>query len=159
MQYICIQINIMENSLKGLILAAGTIITCIVISLGFYISREAKSTASTGASEINRLNTEFSESDKVIYEGSSISGSEVVSAIRKMDGQSLGVCVVTKSASTFYGYDFNTATGELGKSNSTKYSNSTGVASNTYINPYASFKGQLVRNSNNVITGIVFTQV
>lgn len=25
----------MENSLKGLILAAGTIITCVVISLGF----------------------------------------------------------------------------------------------------------------------------
>ena len=28
----------MENSLKGLILAAGTIITCVVISLGFFIS-------------------------------------------------------------------------------------------------------------------------
>lgn len=149
----------MENSLKGLILAAGTIITCIVISLGFYISREAKSTASTGASEINKLNTEFSESDKVIYDGSSISGSEVVSAIRKMDGQSLGVCVVTKAASTYYGYDFNSATGELGKANSAKYSSSTGVASSNYINPYASFKGQIVRNSNNVITGIIFTQI
>ena len=34
----------MENSLKGLILAAGTIITCVVISLAFYISREAKPT-------------------------------------------------------------------------------------------------------------------
>ena len=33
----------MENSLKGLILAAGTIITCVVISLAFYISREAGS--------------------------------------------------------------------------------------------------------------------
>ena len=30
----------MENSLKGLMLAAGIIITCIIISLGFYIARE-----------------------------------------------------------------------------------------------------------------------
>ena len=43
----------MENSLKGLLLAAGTIITCIIISLGFYIAREAKDTAATGA-EIGR---------------------------------------------------------------------------------------------------------
>ena len=32
----------MENSLKGLMLAAGIIITCIIISLGFYIAREAR---------------------------------------------------------------------------------------------------------------------
>jgi hypothetical protein len=38
----------MENSLKGLILAAGTIITCVVITLAFYISREAKQTAING---------------------------------------------------------------------------------------------------------------
>ena len=49
----------MENSLKGLILAAGTIITCVVISLGFFISREAKDTASNGANQINKLNAEF----------------------------------------------------------------------------------------------------
>lgn len=149
----------MENSLKGLILAAGTIITCIVISLGFYISREAKNTASTGAGEINKLNTEFSESDKVIYDGSSISGSEVVSAIKKMKGQSLGVCVVTKETSTYYGYSFDSSTGELGSANSTKYSSSTDVSNKNYINPYANFKGEVVRNSNNVITGIVFTQM
>ena len=46
----------MENSLKGLLLAAGTIITCIIISLGFYIAREAKDTAATGAGQINALN-------------------------------------------------------------------------------------------------------
>ena len=38
----------MENSLKGLMLAAGIIITCIIISLGFYIAREARDTASEG---------------------------------------------------------------------------------------------------------------
>ena len=45
----------MENSLKGLMLAAGIIITCIIISLGFYIAREARDTASEGTGQINQL--------------------------------------------------------------------------------------------------------
>lgn len=148
----------MENSLKGLILAAGTIITCVVISLGFYISREAKNTAVSGAGEINKLNTEFSENDKMLYDGSKISGSEVVNAIRKMTGKEIGICVVTNAASAFYGYSFDTSTGELKDANKTQYSTSTKSSESKYINPYADFKGKLVRNSNDVITGIVFTQ-
>ena len=53
----------MDNSLKGLILAAGTIITCVVISLGFFIAREAKDTASNGANQINKLNSELDVKD------------------------------------------------------------------------------------------------
>ena len=49
----------MENSLKGLLLAGGTVITCIIIGLGFYIAREARDTASAGSGQINRLNAEF----------------------------------------------------------------------------------------------------
>ena len=48
----------MENSLKGLMLAAGIIITCIIISLGFYIAREARDTASEGTGQINQLQAE-----------------------------------------------------------------------------------------------------
>ena len=64
----------MENSLKGLILAAGTIITCIVIGLGFYIAREARDTASSGAGQINKLNAEFADTSKTMYEGTEVSG-------------------------------------------------------------------------------------
>ncbi len=46
----------MENSLKGLLLAAGTIITCVIIGLGFYIAREARDTAANGAGQISKLN-------------------------------------------------------------------------------------------------------
>lgn len=83
----------MENSLKGLILAAGTIITCVVISLAFYISREAKQTALNGAKEINRINTEFAESDKVVYDNTTVSGSEVMNVIKKTGwGKSWNLC-------------------------------------------------------------------
>ena len=35
----------MSNGLKGLTLAAGVIITCIVISIAFFVTREAKDIA------------------------------------------------------------------------------------------------------------------
>ena len=77
----------MENSLKGLILAAGIIITCEVVSLGFIIAREAKDTASNGVEQINMLNAEFAEGDKMLYDGVTVSGSEVLNVIRKYEGK------------------------------------------------------------------------
>lgn len=148
----------MENSLKGLILAAGTIITCVVISLGFYIAREAKNTASGGANEINRLNTEFSESDKTIYDGAIISGSEVISAIKKMKKQNVGVCVKTNQSNNYYCFIFDEDTGTLGEKSNSEYKMSTKSDSSEYINPYASFEGKIVRDSNDVITGLIFSQ-
>lgn len=148
----------MENSLKGLILAAGTIITCVVISLGFFISREAKDTAANGANQINRLNAEFLESDKTIYDGATVSGSEVINVIKRFADEKLSIYVKTNKSSTFYGYTLNMENGNItGESN-----NSISIAYNeensAYINPYANFKGMLIRDENNVITGISFTQ-
>ena len=62
----------MENSLKGLMLAAGIIITCIIISLGFYIAREARDTASEGTGQINQLQAEFTDASKTMYDGNSV---------------------------------------------------------------------------------------
>ena len=150
----------MENSLKGLILAAGTIITCVVITLAFYISREAKQTATNGAQEINKLNTEFAESDKIIYDNAVVSGSEVVNVIRKMAGEKVGVSVETSAATkpVYYGYEFDVSTGKLGDKEGSYVAAEVEEGSDAYINPYASFKGTVIRDSNDVITGIRFVQ-
>lgn len=87
----------MENSLKGLILAAGVIITCVVVGLGFYIAREAKDTATNGAGQITMLNSEFSSNDKTIYDGITVSGSEVLNAIKKFKDEEICVKVDRKS--------------------------------------------------------------
>ena len=75
----------MENSLKGLMLAAGIIITCIIISLGFYIAREARDTASEGTGQINQLQAEFTDASKTMYDGTEVSGSEVLNVIRQWE--------------------------------------------------------------------------
>ncbi len=148
----------MENSLKGLILAAGTIITCVVISLGFYISREAKDTASNGANQINKLNSEFMENDKVIYDGAVVSGSEVINVLKKFRNDETGVLVKTNKSETYYIYQFNLSTGELEKSVSNSYDSVLDNSNKSYINPYANFKGRIIRDINDAIVGIVFEQ-
>lgn len=148
----------MENSLKGLILAAGTIITCVVISLAFFISREAKQTATNGAQEINKINTEFAESDKVVYDNTTVSGSEVVNVIKKMADESIGVYVKTNTSETYYGYSFDLTSGKLGTASSAKVSAATDIAGAAYVNPYANYRGTVIRNANDTITGIMFVQ-
>ena len=148
----------MDNSLKGLILAAGTIITCVVISLGFFIAREAKDTASNGSNQINKLNSEFVESDKVIYDGATVSDSEVINVIKKFKNEKIGILVKTNKSDTYYGYSFDLKDGDIISQVTDKDVDPTDSDGESYINPYVNFEGRIVRDKNEVITGIVFEQ-
>lgn len=148
----------MENSLKGLVLAAGTIITCIVISLGFYIAREARDTAASGAGQINKLNAEFSDTSKTMYEGTEVSGSEVVNVIRKYQDEAVGILVTTNKTSTYYVYQFDVSSGELKGKSTEDYKEAQNELSESYINPNGRFEGGVVRDSNGTVTGMTFTQ-
>lgn len=149
----------MDNSLKGLILAAGTIITCIVISLGFYISREARDTAASGAGQISKLNAEFNESDKVMYDGLSVSGSEVINVINKFKNGDISVQVNTKKCSTSYVNVLDDKQTEIIGSSSASVKTAQNSQSNTYINPNGQFSGSIIRDVNYTIIGITFSQV
>lgn len=148
----------MENSLKGLMLAAGIIITCIIISLGFYIAREAKDTAQSGAGQLQKLQAEFDDSTKTIYDGAIISGSEVRNALRKFQGEKMGILVTTKKNSTYYGYQFSAENGELGEAAAGDYTKAQTEGTAGYINPNGKFASTLIRDVNGIITGIVFKQ-
>lgn len=145
----------MENSLKGLLLAAGTIITCIVIGLGFYIAREARDTANSGAGQINKLNAEFTESDKTMYDGLQVSGSEVVNVISKYKNDDICIKVETKKASAAYVYSDTSLTGKSGLT----LKEAQKINGNFYINPNAQFMGEVLRDDNRVIVGLSFKQV
>lgn len=148
----------MENSLKGLMLAAGIIITCIIISLGFYIAREASDTASSGTGQINELQAEFADTSKTMYENTEVSGSEVINVIRKFSDETIGVKVQTKKNTSYYIYQFNDADGSLKSASSLDYKTAQNVASANYINPTGRFLGAVVRDANGTITGLSFVQ-
>ena len=146
----------MENSLKGLLLAAGTVITCIIIGLGFYIAREARDTASSGSGQINRLNAEFMESDKIMYDGIDVSGSEVVNVINKFKNDALCIQVDTKKGG-IVSYIYTDITLKTPSRQSVKTAQD--LKSSYYINPNAMFQGTVLRDDNNVIVGLLFEQV
>lgn len=155
----------MENSLKGLILAGGTIITCIIVGLGFYISREARDTANNAVGQINRLNAEFSESDKLMYDNINVSGSEVVSVINKYKEDDMGIIVNTKKTSnTMYNHTLTSSSEDgnttytLGVKATTKVKDAQDINNSLYINPNGFFYGQVLRDGNNVVVGLMFTQ-
>lgn len=148
----------MENSLKGLMLAAGIIITCIIISLGFYIAREASDTASSGTGQINELQAEFADTSKTMYENTEVSGSEVINVIRKFSDETIGVKVQTKKNTSYYIYQFNDLDGSLKQASSLDYKSAQSAASANYINPTGRFLGAVVRDANGTITGLSFVQ-
>ena len=148
----------MENSLKGLMLAAGIIITCIIISLGFYIAREASDTASSGTGQINELQAEFADTSKTMYENTEVSGSEVINVIRKFSDEMIGVKVQTKKNTSYYIYQFNDTDGSLKNASSLDYKSAQNAASANYINPTGRFLGAVVRDANGTITGLSFVQ-
>ncbi len=149
----------MENSLKGLMLAAGTIVTCLIISLGFFIAKEAKNSASTGTGQISKLNNEFIENDKVIYDSAQVSGSEVINIIRKFQNDTVGIKVITNKSSIDYIYSIDASTGSITGSATGSYSTATAVTEDSYINPTARFNGNVIRDSSGIITCIQFSQV
>lgn len=148
----------MENSLKGLMLAAGTIVTCLIISLGFFIAKEAKDSATSGANQISKLNNEFIENDKIIYDATEVSGSEVINVIRKFRNETLGVSVTTKKGTTAYNYVVDEEKGNLSKASVTEYKPGTDITDANYINPTARFMGNVIRDKNGTIIGIKFMQ-
>ena len=148
----------MENSLKGLMLAAGIIITCIIMSLGFYIAREASDTASSGTGQINELQAEFADMSMTMYENTEVSGSEVINVIRKFSNEMIGVRVQTKKNTSYYIYQFSDADGSLKNASALDYKSAQDATSANYINPTGRFLGAVVRDANGTITGLSFVQ-
>lgn len=145
----------MDNSLKGLILAAGVVITCIVVGLGFYISREAKNTSSGGISQITRMNSEYQDINKTMYDGIKVSGREVVEAIEKYEIE------IKKGVFTIIVYTGlrNIATSGI-KFQSSQYdiSNIKDKKNEYYINPDGNFLGETFLDPNGVVTMMTFIQ-
>ncbi len=135
------------------------IIAGIIISVGFYIAREASDTASSGAGQINELQAEFSDTSKTMYDNTEVSGSEVINVIRKFADETVGIKVVTKKGSaSYYNYKFDEKNGDLSGESDADYKSAQIATSASYINPTGRFLGSIVRDANGTITGLTFTQ-
>ena len=87
----------MSNGLKGLTLAAGVIITCIVISIAFFVTREAKDIAAQGINQMGEYTTEMGNGGIEFYNGLTLSGNEVIRTAKRLKGKT-NIYVIKNSA-------------------------------------------------------------
>jgi len=137
---------------KLLILAATTIITCIVIGIGFIAANNAKSIGNTTIDKLNSLNKELMESDIEMYDGLIITGSDVVNYTKKELGNynslevaPYSIIITTNSTTTTH-------------NNNSNLSNLSDFTNSMYCNPMKKFKGKVNKNNNDVILNITFIQ-
>lgn len=142
----------MESALKGLMLSAGVILTCVVIGVGFYMAREAKTTAVYAGNQMSEFQKELVESNYTRYDGITVSGSDVLNFIKK----NLGGITAGKTGEVYV--ELKTEKTENTYVDSTYIKNLRDFADTRYVNPVAVFDASIIRDVNEVIVGIRFVQ-
>lgn len=138
----------MSNGLKALLIAASTIITCIIVSLGFRLAKEAGTIGNYVVEGLFQYRNVVEERDLMKYDGVMVYGSDVVNLMKKeLPETTDGFFVTVKE-----------------KKGSRSYGNRNGVERvedmelAEYIAPASEYAGKVVRNENGVIVEIVFTK-
>jgi hypothetical protein len=133
-------------------LAAGVILTCMVIGVGFYIAREAQSTAQASSNQLSEYKKDIEESGYIKYDGMSVSGSDVVNFAKKnlssYDSDNVApVYVSIKTSLHDETYETNNYLKSLRD-----------FTNQRYVNPVNMFEGTVIRDENEVIVGVIFTE-
>lgn len=141
--------NSIEIGVKGLILAVTVIIAVILSALALYMANTSKSTINSGTTQYTQLTSEYSEINATMYDGLDVSGAKVIEVIKDMarDGGTVQVTVKTKlntAGATYQG--------------DTTYTAGDTPNSNDHINETGTFRGEVVKNANGMVTQIIFTQ-
>lgn len=147
-----------SNALKGLLIAAGVIIVCILIALAFGIVRNGKNYTNNGNNQFSSMMSPYDDLEISSYDGLAVSGTEVKTVIAKFVDESLSIKVYTKE-NLLNEKNGVTETNKL----YTIYDSTHKVidedkVSPNYINPLANFTGKVYRNENNIIYMIEFKQ-
>ncbi|WP_028545447.1 hypothetical protein [Paenibacillus taiwanensis] len=158
----------MNNAQSALKVAAGIFLTIALITIVVLLFVSAQEATKTAQNEFSSIQTELSKASFTVYDNTTVSGSQVVNAIRKFNQkEQFGIRVITgknKVANAShpgisYGYDVNLD----GTINNAIMPNSaillaTTESLDTYVNPSGKFKASLIVDSSNVTRGIVFDQ-
>lgn len=161
----------MDNALKGILLAVGVVITCVVIGLAFYYSRESKNLSAKASGDLNELTSEFDDPQKLTFDGMVVTGREVINQIEKYATDDTTIIRVIHKDGTvdLYGttgvaYCKDAADLAAGTEvtvtsvTDVTYDRTQDANEGTFINESGNFTGSVQRNADNVITMITFEQ-
>ncbi|AWP25199.1 MULTISPECIES: ABC transporter permease [Paenibacillus] len=153
-----------ENPNLALRIAAGIFFTVLLITIVAMLTMSSQDATKQGQSKITTITTQISNTEYNTYNNASMSGSQVLNAVRQyMDQEHFGIQVTTgKGATTFYGNTFNPNDGTVvggPKDKNKNISTAEDPALDTYVNPSGKYSSRVVRDQNNVIVGLVFQQL
>lgn len=152
----------MSNAQRALLVAAGLFLTIALITLVVNLFTSAQDASKEAQSKFSDIQTELSQTAFSIYDNTTLSGSQVLNAVRKyMKQDQFGVLVKTNKDinGIFYGHTFNTSNGsilDVGKND--KIDTAITESNSNYINPSGKFKGRVIHDENNVVRGLEFIQ-
>lgn len=156
----------MNNAQSALKVAAGIFLTIALITIVVLLFVSAQEATKTAQNEFSSIQTELSKASFTVYDNTTVSGSQVVNAIRKFYKQDqFGVRVITGknkangiTEGTYYGSDVL----DNGTVSSAKRNESLELATleslESYVNPSGKFRARVIVDQSNVTRGIVFEQ-
>jgi hypothetical protein len=158
----------MNNAQSALKMAAGFFLAIALITIAVVMFINAQDATKSAQSNFSSIQEELDQTQFTVYDNTTVSGSQVVNAIRKFSDKSqFGIQVITgkQPAGTWYYNTVNigvqpgaTGYGDMLTAGTGTIGNAQNEALPDYINPSGRFQAKLIKDNNNAIRGIVFKQ-
>lgn len=152
----------MNNASSALKVAAGIFLTIALITIVVILFISAQEATKTAQNNFSDIQTELSQAAFTVYDGTTISGSQVTNALRKYkDKDQFGIFIATgkNRGGQWYGNVLDDNGMILHPdSRQGNISLTMNEKSAEYVNPSGKFQASIVKDDSNVIRGIKFIQ-
>lgn len=149
----------MDNIWKWVTIGLGGIVVVSLAILVFNLMNGQEETIKVVDEKSSQFTTQLMESEFTQYDGTTVTGSDVINCIKRMKQEVICITVNNGRQATEYIYSSNLSTDLTG--NLTAMLKDAKDKSNLdkYINPAARFEGEVIRDaSTDTIIGITFTK-
>jgi hypothetical protein len=159
----------MGNAQKALVMAAGIFLAIALITIAVIMFISAQDATKTAQANFSNIQTDLAQTAFTVYDNTTISGSQVVNALRKFHGTpEFGIQVMTgRDPAGIWYYnelEISSATSDTygtvkkGGTFESKTDKSLAETGVDYVNPSGRFTASLIKDKSNVVRGIIFTQ-
>ncbi|MCK8060834.1 MULTISPECIES: hypothetical protein [unclassified Fusibacter] len=158
----------MDNNIgKALWIGIGILFFIAVVSLGLTLLDQGRGIAEQQSDQLTEVQKRLSDAQFDIYDNQSVAGSQVLGCIKSFREASdtFGISVKTNKGTVIYLNDatFSGSGVSLGNAHTladieTMIKEARDESDTAYINPVATFDAQIRKDSNGVVSGIVFSQ-
>jgi len=156
--------NRISDVTKIIIFAATIVVICVLCALGFKMANEGKSAVTSGTKKYNEMASKQMSSDVSVYDNSTVLGNELIRLINTTvaDSEYLCISVINAGGTTNYNCTLTSAT----QGAATIGAAGTGILKPRdtrgdvgYINPDAQFNCALLKDADNNVVCMQFTQL